>query len=237
LSKLLLSLLFGSILFSACRKDNFAPETDTVIPCQLQKDNPAGRSYTADAVIPFTCTEKHCGILPLSSKNYWIYEDSIFNNGVFLRVQLDTLRFTSNNKTLSDGLIWWKGNLFIGLPETLYSNDSAFFALNERLFTPEILDAKREFNIPAGDSIKYLTSFEDAAATGRTLKLQTPVLTSFGTFNDCLYFEKNARSYRKDQVFFKPGLGVIKFIFEKAPIGERVIKLQQISTLVGVHIE
>jgi len=237
LSKLLLTLLFGSILFSACRKDNFAPETDTVIPCQLQKDNPAGRSYTADAVIPFTCTEKHCGILPLSSKNYWVYEDSIFNNGVFLRVQLDTLRYTSNKKTLSDGLVWWEGNLFVGLPEILYANDSAFFALSERSFIPDILDAKREFNIPVGDSIKYLTSFEDAAATGRTLKLQTPVLTSFGTFNDCLYFEKNARSYRKDQVFFKPGLGVIKFIHEKAPLGERAIKMQQISTLVGVHIE
>ncbi len=237
MSKLLLSLLIGSIFLSACRKENFTPVYEPTIPCKFQTDNPAGRSYTSDAVISLTCTEKHCGILPLSSKNYWIYEDSIFNNGVFLKVQFDTLRFTANKKTISDGLIWWEGNLFIGLPETLYANESAFFNLSERLFTPDILDAKKEFSIPAGDSLNYLTSFEDAAAQGRSIKLTTPVSTSFGTFNDCLYFEKNARNYRKEQVFFKPGLGVVKFIYEKAPIGKRVIELQQISTLVGVHIE
>jgi hypothetical protein len=237
LSKLLLSLLIGIIFLSACRKENFAPVYEPIIPCKLQTDNPTGRSYTSDAVISFTCTEKHCGILPLSSKNYWIYEDSIFNNGVFLKVQLDTLRFTSNKKTITDGLIWWEGNHYIGLPGTLYANDSAFYALSERLFTPDMLDVKKEFNIPAGDSLNYLTSFEDAAAKGRTLKLTTPFSTSFGNFNDCIYFEKNARNYRKEQVFFKPGLGVVKFIYEKAPIGKRVIELQQISTLVGVHIE
>jgi hypothetical protein len=237
LSKLLLSLLIGSIFLSACRKDNFIPFQEPAVPCKLQTDNPTGRSYTADAVVSVNCTEKHCGILPLSSKNYWIYEDSIFNNGVFLKVQLDTLRFTSNKKTMADGLIWWEGNLFIGLPETLYANESAFFNLTERLFTPDVLDAKKEFTIPEGDSLNYLTNFEDAAAKGRSLKLNTPVSTSFGTFNDCIYFEKNARNYRKEQVFFKPGLGVVKFIYEKAPIGKRVIELQQISTLVGVHFE
>ena len=138
---------------------------------------------------------------------------------------------------MADGLIWWEGNLFIGLPETLYANESAFFNLSERLFAPDLLDAKKEFTIPEGDSLNYITNFEDAAAKGRSLKLTTPVSTSFGTFNDCVYFEKNARNYRKEQVFFKPGLGVIKFIYEKAPIGKRVIELQQISTLVGVHFE
>ncbi len=138
---------------------------------------------------------------------------------------------------MSDGLIWWEGNVSVGLPETLYANDSAFFALSDRLFTPDIKDVKKEYSIPVGDSIKYLTSFQDAAANGRTLKLTTPVQTSFGTFNDCLYFEKNARNYRKDQVFFKPGLGVVKYIREEAPPGDRFIKLQQVSTLIAVHIE
>lgn len=237
LSKLFLFLLIGSFLFSACRKDNFAPVTEPVIPCQFQTDNPAGRSYAAESVVSYTCTDKHCGILPLSNKNYWVYEDSIFNSGVFLKVQFDTLRYTSNKKSLTDGLIWWESKIYVGLPETLYANDSAFFRLSDRLFTPDIKDVRKDYSIPAGDSLKYLANFEDAAAIGRSIKLQTAVQTAAGTFYDCVYFEKNARNYRKDQVYFKPGLGVVKYIQERAVPGDRVIKLQQILTLVSVHIE
>ena len=52
-----------------------------------------------------------------------------------------------------------------------------------------------------------------------------------------VFTEKNARNYRKNQVILKPGLGVLKYIQEKAPIGQRVIKLQQVLTLVAFHIE
>jgi hypothetical protein len=237
LSKLLLPLIILSIFFFACRKESFTPVAEPVVPCQLQIENPAGRSYSAESVVEYTCTEKHCGILPLSRKNYWVYEDSVYSNGIFQKVQFDTLRYTSNKKSLSDGLIWWEGNVSVGLPETLYANDSAFFIMSNRLFTSDIKDVKKEYSIPVGDSLKYLTSFQDAAANGRTLKLTTPVQTSFGTFNDCIYFEKNARNYRKDQVFFKPGLGVVKYIREEAAPGDRIIKLQQVSTLIAVHIE
>ena len=238
LSKLLLSLLIGSSLFTACRKDNFAPVPEqSNVPCLLQTANPAGRSYTTEAVVEFECTEKHCGILPLSTKNYWVYEDSVYDNGFFVKVQLDTLRYTSTKKSMTYGLIWWESNLSVGLPEILYANDSAFFTLGDRLFTPDVKDAKRDYTIPAGDSLKYLTSFEDAAANGKSVKLKTPVVTSFGTFYDCVYFEKNARFFRKDQVFFKPGLGVIKYIYEKTVPGSPVLKLQQVSTLIAVHIE
>ncbi len=238
LSKLLLSLLIGSLLFSACRKDNFAPVTEPAIAtCQFQTENPAGRSYAAASVISVTCLDKHCGILPLSSKNYWVYEDSVFDNGTFMRVQFDTLRYTSNKKSLTDGLIWWESNISVGLPVTMYANDSAFFTMSERLFAPDFKDAKRDYNIPSGDSVKYLSSFDDIAASGRSVKMHTAITTPMGTFKDCVYFEKNARYYRKDQVFFKPGLGVVKYIQEKAQPGTMVIKLQQISTLVAVHIE
>lgn len=205
--------------------------------CELQTANPTGKSYPADSVIPYICLEKHCGIIPLNSKNFWVYEDSLFTDGVFSKVQFDTLRYLKTKKSLTDGLVWWEGNISVGLPDFLYANDSSLFDLSERLFIPGVLDVKKEFGLFAGDSIKYLTSFEDAAAMGRTLKIESPVQTPAGVFSDCIYFEKNSRNYRKDQVYFKPGLGVIKYIQEKAPIGQRVIKLQQISTLVSVHIE
>ncbi|HEV7781656.1 MAG TPA: hypothetical protein VGO58_10335 [Chitinophagaceae bacterium] len=237
MSKLIFSLLIGSIFFSACRKDIFAPQPEPTIPCVLQTANPAGRSYSADSVVDYTCMDKHCGMIPLSSKNYWVYEDSIFNNGVFVKVQLDTLRYSSNKKSLTDGLIWWESNMNIGLPATLYASDSAFFIISDRLFVPGIKDVKKDYSLFPGDSLKYLANFEDAAANGRSLRLFTPVVTKMGSFDNCFYFEKNARNFRKDQVFFKQGLGVIKYILEKAAPGSPLVKLQQISTLVSVHFE
>ncbi len=237
LKKTIVSILIGSTFLLACRKGDFLQLKTVTEPCELQTANPAGRSYPADSVVAFTCTQKHCGILPLSSKNYWIYEDSIFSDAVFTKVQFDTLRYLTTKKSLPDGLVWWEGNISVGLPDILFANDSSFFELADRLFTPDIKDVKKEFGLFPGDSLRYLTSFEDAAALGRSLRFETPLETSAGTFDDCFYFEKNARNYRKDQVFFKPGIGVIKYIMEKAPIGQRVIKLQQVSTLVSFHIE
>ena len=239
LSKLLITLILGSLLFSACRKDHFSPRiaAEAKAPCILQSDNPAGRSYAADSVIEFNCAQSFCGLLPLNSKNYWIYEDSIFMDGVFSKVQFDTLRFSSNFKTLEDGLVWWKTSLDVGLPDILYANDSALFDMNERLFTPGIMDVKKDYSLFYGDSVKYLASFEDNAAMGRSLKLQTAVTTPYGSFENCIYFEKNARNYRKDQVFFSPGLGVVKYIMEKAAPGTREIKLQKVSTLVSFYFE
>ena len=138
---------------------------------------------------------------------------------------------------MTDGLIWWEGNISIGLPTTLYANESTFFSLSDRMFTPDVKDARKEFSIPSGDSAKYLTSFEDAAAFGRSVKLQTSIKTPAGVFNNCILFEKNAPYFRKDQVFIKPGIGVVKYIQEKAAPGQRSIKLQQISTLVKVYFQ
>lgn len=199
--------------------------------------NPAGRSYSNDSVVSFDCISKHCGIIPLSTKNYWVYEDSLFADGVFQKVQLDTLRYTTTYKSLSDGLVWWQSNMEIGLPETLYANDSALFSITDRLFVPDVKDAKKEYGLFPGDSLRYLASFEDAAAQGRSLKVSGNFKTPAGSFNDYLYFEKNARFYRKDQVYFEPGIGVLKYIQEKAPMGTRLLKLQQVSTLVAYHIE
>ena len=238
MKKIILSLLTGSILLISCRKDIFIDDLNQIVKtCELQTADPAGRTYSSDAVINYTCTTNHCGILPLSTKNYWVYQDSIFNDGIFQKVQFDTLRFTSNLKTLSDDLVWWKSNISVGLPEILFANDSSFFGLEDQLYTPNTKEVRKGFGLFAGDSIRYLTSFEDAAAIGRSLKLENDVYSLAGNFNNCIYVEKNARNYRRDQVFFKPGLGVIKYVQEKARMGERTLLLQQISTLVSYHIE
>lgn len=138
---------------------------------------------------------------------------------------------------MSDELVWWESNISVGLPEKMYANDSALFKMEDRLFTPGVTDAKKEYSLFPGDSLRYLASFEDAAAMGRSLKIQDAITTPAGSFADYIYFEKNARNYRKDQVYFKPGIGVIRYIQEKAPMGFPQIKLQQISTLIAYHIE
>lgn len=234
LSKIIFTLFGAVLFFTSCRKEQFSPEPAD--PCLEQTANPAGHSYSTDSLLQFSYSKKHCGLLPLSTKNYWVYEDSIFFDGDFVKVQLDTLRFAPW-KSLEDGLVWWEGNVFVGLPEKLYANDSSLFLLENRLFIPGILDAKKSYSLFPGDSLKYFTSFGDIAALGRSVYAQGPQTTPAGNFSDCLLFEKEARNYRKEQLIFKPGLGVIKFTQEIAPMGTRILKLQQVSSLVAFHIE
>lgn len=237
MKKNLLPLLAGCFLFASCMKEDFTPLAIPAEPCKLQTDNPSGRSYVGHAVLSYDCADKYCGMLPLSTGNYWVYMDSVFTDGIFTTARLDTLRYTTTFKTLPDGLVWWKGSINVGLPDRMYANDSTFFKLEQRLFIPGIIDAKKDYSLFPGDSVRYLASFDDVAAQGRSLKLKTAMNTPAGNFSDCIYFEKNARNYRKDRVYFKRGIGVLKYIREMAPVGEREIKMQQISTLVAYHIE
>ena len=142
LKKTIVSILIGSMFFLACRKSDILQPLKVTVPCVAQIVNPAGKSYAADEVVAYTCTDKHCGILPLSNKNYWIYADSIFTDGLFTKLQFDTLRYQTNIMSVSDGLVWWEGNISVGLPAILYANDSSIFVMNDRLFTPGFKDVK-----------------------------------------------------------------------------------------------
>jgi hypothetical protein len=218
--------------FSACRKDVIA----TAKACIVQTGNPDHQSYSANDFYNINYKGNHCGLIPLSSKHYWIYLDSIFDNGSFASVKYDTLHFTKTYQTNTDGLIWWEGSKFVGLPSKCYSNDSCIFGLDYRLFTSNtILDAKKEIYQFSQDSLRYLTSFADEAAIGKAL--HTSFATPAGTFTNCLFFEKYAPMYRKDQVWLQPGLGVVKYIHEEAPMGSLTIQTQQISTLVSFNIQ
>jgi hypothetical protein len=133
--------------------------------------------------------------------------------------------------------VWRENNISIGLPQMLYVTDSSIFEIQSSLFVPGIVSAQKSFGLFAGDSIRYLASFEDNAAFGRSIKLQENINTPAGSFGDCILFEKSAPYYRKDQVYFKPGFGVVKYISQKALPGSGVLQLQQSSTLIAFHFE
>ena len=240
MKKLTLSLFTVSVIIFSCRKESTYQlnlNIASAISCVSQTADPSLRSYPCDSLIPNFFPVNHCGFLPLSLNNFWVYEDSFFNNGTFLRVQIDTLQFIRTNQTTTDKLIWWDSNIDIGIPIRLYSNEIGIYNLEKRLFTSCTWEANKEFVTPAGDSAKYLTRFEDIAAQGRSLKLNEIISTPAGDFGSCIYFEKYARNFRKDQVFIKPGIGVVKYIREVAPMGHPVLKLQQISTLREFYLE
>lgn len=226
------------MLFSACQKNNdFAPPAAIAESCHTPVDNPLGRSYSSNAIVTVNYNKKICGFLPLGKENYWVYKDSLFDNGAFIQVQYDTLRFTSTLKSLTDSLIWWQSNISVGLPERLFTTDSSLYEMEDRFFYPGVVDVTKGYSLFAGDSVHYLSNFEDNAALGRSVKMKNAVTTSAGSFYDCVFFEKNARNFRLDQVYFKPGLGVIKYIKQQASPGSNEVRLQQVSTLVSFHFE
>ncbi|HPH32710.1 MAG TPA: hypothetical protein PLB49_12705 [Chitinophagaceae bacterium] len=236
MKKTFILFIAGILCLSSCKKESLSvPESKSA--CSVQTSNPSGRSYSADSVISYPCTGSFCGLMPMNSNNFWIYEDSLFTDGVFKQVQYDTLRFTGTYRSLNDGLVWWESNISVGLPEKMYASDSALFSMEDRMFMEGIKDVKKEYGLFAGDSLRYLTAFEDAAAIGRSLKMTGTLSTPAGDFSHYLFIEKNARNFRKDQVCFMPGVGVIKYRQEKAVMGSPVVKLQKVSTLVKYYIE
>ena len=246
MKKSILPLFASAVLLHSCKKEslvvpadlqNIPPPIVSMEPCISQTGNPGGRSYDADSLLFFISGDKHCGMLPMSTKNYWVYQDSVFLDGVFQQVKIDTLQFSNNIRSLADGLTWWQSKVNVGIPQLLYTNDSSFFTLQPKLYNPEYMDAKKDLFLFPGDSVKYLSGFDDIAAAGRSLRINQKMEVPAGSFENYIYFEKNARNYRKDQVYFKPGVGVLKYIHEQAPMGQRVIKMQNTKTLIAFHIE
>jgi hypothetical protein len=203
----------------------------------MQTGNPGGHSYLHTELSPIEYSAKHCGLIPLSAKHYWIYQDSIFENGIFTHTELDTLKFFKTWQTQPDGLIWWQADKAVGLPDVCYANDSTIFGLEQRVFaSPAVFDAKKQIWLSSQDSTRFLTSFIDEAAIG-TEKMNKEISSPVGKFSDCIFLEKYAPGYRKEQTYLKPGIGVIKFIHMETPIGSSSMEMQRISTLIKFYID
>ncbi len=235
MKKLIVIIPALCILFTSCTK-NVAPVNDQ---CIVQKDNTFSNSYFYDDVVSINYTGNHCGLMPLSINSYWVYEDSLFdNNGIFINRKSDTLRYT---KTLQspDNLIWWETNKDVGLPLQMYSSNSAVYSLQRGVFIPDSLYSKREFYDIEKDSVIYLSGFSDIVAFGKIARRSGVMKTPLGNFYNYIFYEKYSPYYRRDRVYFVPGIGVIKYTNEyyKAPGSPDNFKAKKISTLVGYFAE
>jgi hypothetical protein len=239
LKKETLSILLSLFVLASCQKEII--ETPVVLEkqpaCIAQKENPAGRTYATNSLTAYDCKAKHCGFLPLSTKSYWVYQDSLFNDGIFVSTKIDTLKFNETYLSKSDSLTWWKANKYVGLPQLLYANDGTLYGAAAKLFSPTSTVVSKSYGDFTGDSTTYFTSFDDIRATGRSIKLPGVTNVPAGKFSNTILFEKSADYYGKDQILFQPGIGVLKYIQLRTPISEDENKLQKISTLIAFYQE
>lgn len=221
------------ILFiSACKKTELPVIEEA---CLEQTIDPLSAAYDTNQVHYINYSGKHCGFMPLNSKNYWLYEDSVFDSdGYFKYTQVDTLRYTKTIQT-PDNLIWWETKKDVGLPRKLYASDNAIYGLQNGTFIADSFYSKREFYEAESDSVSFLSGFADIVAFAKIVRRTEPVETPAGSFFNYILYEKYSPGYRRDRVYFVPGLGVIQYTseFYKAPGPPSKMKLFIKSSLVS----
>jgi hypothetical protein len=236
LKKLVLVFPVFIFLFTACRKSQLPVAISET--CIEQTANPVANSYDTNDVVSVNYTRSHCGMMPLSAKNYWVYQDSLFDNsGAFKSIKLDTLRYTKTFQT-PDHLIWWEGSKDVGLPKDIYSSSDAIYGLQKGTFMADSMYSKREFYEADADT-SFLAGFADIVAFGKIINKTEILQTEAGSFPEYILYEKYAPGYRRDRIYFVPGFGVIKYTSEyyKAPGPPSNMKLLIKSSLVSYHSE
>ncbi len=80
--KSVVTVLTLSALLTACSKKETAQDLPNTQPtkqqpetCIPQTANPTGRSYQMTDVQNYNCGNKFCGLISISTRNYWVYLD------------------------------------------------------------------------------------------------------------------------------------------------------------------
>jgi hypothetical protein len=207
-----LGILLLQILFavSACKRNITIKDT----PCQIIDSN-----CVHSTKIPAFCpaiilpeidnSQKHCGILPISKKNYWIYLDSLFDiTGQFTQIKIDTLRFIKAHMS-PDSITWWStNNTFKGFLQYSYSTDSVLYTLGTNWGGKPVV---KWFHYMNTDSTSENCNYTDHPTICEAKKLYQAVIVPAGKFNNCLLFTKKWILPELLNIYFKPGIGVLRF--------------------------
>lgn len=226
------------LVCSGCKKTNLDDKTASCphpIPTTIPQ-----RAYTS-GFTEITYQQSHCGYLPLGKKNYWVFQDSVFdsNTGAFLSTFIDTLRFERTFR-FSDSIVWWMPKItffpgyFKGYYNLMYSTDTVLYTLGDG-GPGSLPSAKWCFPLHT-DSIHLYPHWSDAGGYEVVgYKLYSPVTVPAGSFNDCSLFIHRWNSTTGGwYIYFKPQVGILKFIVRRGPGGSII---SHTSTLLSYHIE
>ena len=198
------------LLLSSCKKD-ISPENPYV-------NCPYGNNLVAMT----DPTIKSYGFIPLSLTNYWIYSDSIWQDGVLQPLTYDTLSVISAEKTGED--TWWKmsdGYRLCNDDDKVYKLGFFGYAMPGTTVCPE--KALLFFPVQADTTIIWTEWISDYGILGEAKLNKSIIHTGAGDFSD--FFEYNQSdaigvNYR----WIKPGLGIIKTIQENSFNKTRMVR-------------
>lgn len=207
-SLVIISLL---LLISSCKKD-------------ITPENPyMNCPYGNDLVAMTNPTIKSYGFIPLGLTNYWIYSDSIWQDGVLQPITSDTLSIISAEKTGED--IWWRMSdgyrLCNSGIDTVYKLDFNGEVVPGTTVCPEKI--LLYFRVPADTIVQWTEWASDYGIPGEVKLNKSYVNTGAGSIHGYIEFIQSD-SFGENIRCIKPGLGIIKTIRENNYSKTRIVR-------------
>jgi hypothetical protein len=184
-------------MLGSCKKDK---EVEIVY-----SNCPYGKNFT-----PMSDSNVKCdGLIPLSLINFWIYADSVWEDGILKSTTYDTLKVISAE--ISDNDIWWKlsdGYCLSQSNDTVYKLnfngfvDAGSVVCPEKtvLFFPVSTDTVQNWHEVTSDYIENGIAYLNGDI----------LITAAGNFSGCLVFVRIG--YSTYTRILEPGIGVVKTI-------------------------
>lgn len=168
------------------------------------------------------------GLIPLSLISYWVYSDSVWNNGILQTLSFDTLRVVSAQKSgnetwwfLSDSYILFQKN------DTVYKLSSGFIS-GGAVSCPE--KTKLFFAVTNDTVQNWNEQFSDYIFTGKAFLVGNTIATATSNYSGCMEFTQYGFvNYAR---IIKPGIGIVKTIED-----DFNNKIKRIRTLVNYRIQ
>jgi hypothetical protein len=193
LMKSIFTFLLLLVILASCKKEDTG---DLILNdgCRssVTKSVSANSSATSD------------GIIPLAIGNYWVYADSVWQDGKLTQAGIDTLSVTGVSNYNDE--IWWIFSDGSGLSQ----KDDTVFELdrNIRCYGKNTLFFPVSYN-NFQDSVFYFISMNNNFSHIQTVRnsriLEETVIVPAGSFRECSLYD--ILNYKKQIV--KPGIGIL----------------------------
>lgn len=197
-----------------------------------------------------------CGFMPMHKDAYWIYTDSFFNNdGSLSSISQDTLRVKGISKSpLSPSLFWTMGSRNRkGMNGMFYTTDSLLYSIQTAFTSPAYLQGNTWAGYRAAgyprprpiiadprytDTLFTMNAVSDMAYMEKVFTYNEIITVPSGSYKDCIGVHKFLYTPFSDQLIFKPGLGMVKYISYYDGSGAMFSygAVKQVSVLTSYHL-